>query len=63
MTELLQEEVTPAAIAAHLRRYLTDPTARAQLLAEMDAVNAALGEGRAAERAAKAVLASLPELG
>ena len=61
MPELLQEEVQPAAIAAHLQRYLTDPAARAQMLAEMDAVNAALGEGRAAERAAKAVLASLPE--
>ena len=61
MTELLQEEVTPAAIAAQLRRLLTEPVARAQLLAEMDAVNAALGEGRAAERAAKAVLASIPQ--
>ena len=57
MPELLQEEVQPAAIAGHLRRYLTDPGARAQILSEMDAVNAALGEGRAAERAAQAVLA------
>ena len=60
MPELLQEEVQPAAIVAHLRRYLADPAARAQILAEMAAVNSALGEGRAAERAAKAVLASLP---
>lgn len=58
MPELLQEEVKPATIAAHLRRYLTDPAARAQIVAEMDAVNALLGEGRAAERAAQAVLAS-----
>jgi lipid-A-disaccharide synthase len=61
MPELLQEEVRPAAIAAHLRRFLADPAARSQMLAEMDAVNAALGEGRAAERAAAAVLSSLPE--
>ena len=61
MPELLQEEVQPAAIAAHLQRYLTDPDARAKLLAELDAVNAALGEGRSAERAARAVLASPPE--
>ena len=60
MPELLQEEVTPAAVAAQLRIYLTDPAVRAQLLADMDSVNAALGEGRAAERAAKAVLASKP---
>jgi lipid-A-disaccharide synthase len=59
MPELLQEEVTPDAVAAALRRYLTDDAARAQLLAEMDAVNAALGEGRAPERAARAVLATL----
>lgn len=58
MPELLQEEVTPEAIAAHLRRYLTDPAACTQMRAEMDAVNAALGEGRAAERAARAVLAT-----
>ncbi|MEI6211898.1 MAG: lipid-A-disaccharide synthase [bacterium] len=60
MPELLQAEVQPAAIAAHLRRYLTDPAARAQILTEMDAVNAVLGEGRAPERAAQAVLDSLP---
>ena len=60
MPELLQEEVEPVAVAAHLRRYLTDPAARAQLQAEMDAVNAALGAGRAAERAAAAVLVSCP---
>ena len=56
MPELLQEEVTPTAVAAQLRRYLTDPAARAELQADMDAVNAALGEGRTAERAAQAVL-------
>ena len=60
MPELLQEEVTPAAVAAQLRIYLTDPAARAQLLADMAGVNVALGEGQAAERAARAVLASLP---
>ena len=59
MTELLQEEVTPTAIASELRRYLTDPDARAQLLAEMDAVNAALGEGDAPARAATVILAML----
>jgi lipid-A-disaccharide synthase len=58
MPELLQEEVTPMTLAALLRLYLTDPAARSQLLAEMDAVNATLGEGKAAERAARAVLDS-----
>lgn len=59
MTELLQEEATPEAIASELRRVLTDPAARAQLLAGMDAVNAALGSGGAPARAAAAVLESL----
>jgi len=60
MPELLQEEVTPAAIAGKLRLYLTNPEVRSHLLDEMKLVNAALGEGRAAERAAQAVLASVP---
>ena len=59
MRELLQEEVTPAAVARQLQFYLTEPDVRSHLLNEMDLVNAALGEGRAAERAARAVLASL----
>jgi lipid-A-disaccharide synthase len=58
MPELLQEEVTPEAIAAHLRRYLTDPAARAQMLAELEAVNHALGSAGTAARAAQAVLNS-----
>ena len=59
MPELLQEEITPVAIASQLELYLTDPEVRSNLLDEMNLVNAALGEGRAAERAARAVLASV----
>jgi lipid-A-disaccharide synthase len=56
MPELLQEEVTPAAVAAHLRRFLEDAEERHRMLGQMDAVNAALGEGGVAARAARAVL-------
>lgn len=59
MPELLQEEVTPQALSEHLRRYLSDPAARGRLLMEMDAVNATLGEGGVADRAAAAVLSTL----
>ncbi len=59
MPELIQKDLTPERLAAELRHYLTDPVARAQMLADMDAVNAALGEGRAAERAATAILGAL----
>lgn len=59
MPELLQRDLTPAALAAQLARLLTDDTARRDMLAGMDAVRTALGGGDAATRAATAVLACL----
>ncbi len=59
MPELLQGQLTPTALAGHLRRLLTDEAARRTMIEAMEAVNGALGEGRAAERAAAAVLATL----
>jgi len=56
MPELIQHDLTPARLAAELHRYLTEPTARGQILADMDEVNTKLGEGRATERAAAAIL-------
>lgn len=58
MPELLQEEVTPAAVAAHLGRFLADADTRRRMLAEMDTINATLGEGGVAARTARAVLDS-----
>lgn len=59
MPELLQGQLTPTALAAHLRRLLTDEAARRAMDEAMEAVNRSLGEGQAAERAAAAVLATL----
>jgi lipid-A-disaccharide synthase len=59
MPELLQQHFTPAALAARLKRYLTDPAERAKVLADYEAVATALGSGDSAARAAKAVLATL----
>lgn len=52
MPELLQDAFTPERLAGLLHRYLTDPAAHAQALADLDAANALLGEGNASERAA-----------
>lgn len=59
MPELIQHDLSPAALAGWLKKYLTDAAARNQALAEYDAVNASLGSGQTAERAAEAVLATL----
>lgn len=59
MPELIQGALTPAALAAHLERYLADPAARAEAIAGLDEANRALGAGGAAENAARALLAGL----
>ena len=56
MPELIQHDLSPAALAAALKTYLTNPAEREKVLAEYDAVNAALGGGGTAERAAAGVL-------
>ncbi|MDD5706353.1 MAG: lipid-A-disaccharide synthase [Kiritimatiellae bacterium] len=63
MPELIQRDLTPAALTERLERYLADPAARAAALADMDEVCRALGGGGAAGRAAGAILAGLPEMG
>jgi lipid-A-disaccharide synthase len=59
MPELIQGALTPAALAAHLERYLADPAARAEAIAGLDEASRALGAGGAAENAARALLAGL----
>lgn len=53
--ELLQDELTPQALAAELI-HLLEPQRRETMLLEMQAVNKALGGSGSARRAAKAVL-------
>jgi lipid-A-disaccharide synthase len=59
MPELLQHDLTPARLAAHLKPYLTDAGLRAATQAEYDAVNRSLGAGGASTRAATAILETL----
>ena len=59
MPELLQDAFTPEALAELLHRYLTDPAARDQSIADLDATNALLGAGNASGRAADAIVAEL----
>ncbi len=56
MPELIQNALTPDALSDLLATYLTDSTARERMLASLREVNALLGDGDAAERAARAVL-------
>lgn len=56
MPELIQGDLTPDTLSNALARYLTDGAAREAALADLRAVNAALGEGDSARRAARAVL-------
>ena len=57
MPELLQHDFTPERLADQLHRYLAEPTARAQAVAELDATNALLGSGNASGRAVEAMVA------
>ena len=54
--ELLQNEATPDAIAAHAIKMLNDPETRQQVKADLRSVRQALGEPGASERAARIVL-------
>ncbi len=62
MPELLQQALTPEALASHLNRFLTDPAARETALAGLDEVNARLGGGGALAAAAGAILREWPAL-
>lgn len=59
MPELLQEGMRAESVAEKLHAYLTDDAVRARALRDMDAANASLGEGNAAERAAEALIEGL----
>ena len=59
MPELLQYDFTPEKLSAALAAYLTDADARAKALAGLREANAALGDGNAAERAARVVLSAV----
>ena len=62
MPELIQDALTPDALSELLATYLTDSAVREKMIASLRAVNAALGDGDAAQRAARAVLeAVLPQ--
>jgi len=54
--ELIQDDFTPAAVAAEALRVLTDPAHAAAVRAELAAVRARLGTPGASRRAAEAVL-------
>ena len=56
MPELIQDALTPDSLSDLLATYLTDPAAREKMLASLREVNALLGDGDAADRAARAVL-------
>ena len=62
MPELIQDALTPDALSELLATYLTDSAVREKMIASLREVNAALGDGDAAQRAARAVLeAVLPQ--
>jgi lipid-A-disaccharide synthase len=50
--ELIQDDFTPAAVAAEVRRLLESPAARDEMKAELARVRESLGTGGAIERAA-----------
>jgi lipid A disaccharide synthetase len=60
MPELLQQALTPEALARQLHRFLTEPAAREAALAGLDEVNARLGGGGALAAAASAMLREWP---
>ena len=62
VTELMQDDFTPAAVAAEVRRLLENPAARQEMKAALAEVRASLGGGGAIERAAGVFAAMLPKL-
>jgi lipid-A-disaccharide synthase len=54
--ELIQDDFTPAAVAAHVVRLLRDPQERDAMRAELRAVRAKLGAPGASARAARSIL-------
>ena len=56
MPELIQDALTPEALSDLLAEYLTNAETRSRAIGMLREVNAALGGGDAAERAARAVL-------
>lgn len=59
--ELLQEDATAAAIAAHISRWIPETRARTDLLAELRRLPGLLGGGGAALRAARVVLNTMDQ--
>jgi lipid-A-disaccharide synthase len=59
--ELLQANVTPTKLAGELEPLISDDKVRADMLDALDRVNAQLGEGHAAEKAADAVISALQQ--
>lgn len=59
MPELLQHDLTPGNLAAHLKPYLTNAVLRAATQAEYDIINRSLGVKGASDRAAAAILETL----
>lgn len=57
MPELIQDDLNAEKLSDLLASYLTDTTVREKTIADLKAVNAALGDGNAAARAAQVVLA------
>jgi lipid-A-disaccharide synthase len=57
--ELLQEDATAAAIAAHLSRWIPETRARADMLTQLQQIPGLLGGGDAALRAARIVLETM----
>lgn len=56
MPELLQENFTSEKLAEHLYQFITNATLREQTISNLEATNALLGSGQAAERTARAIL-------
>lgn len=61
MPELIQQDFTPDRLADQLHLYLTNQDEREKALAGLREVNATLGSGNAAERAAHAILDAIPD--
>jgi lipid-A-disaccharide synthase len=61
--ELLQENLTGARLAALITELLSDEERLGTARRELSVVRAKLGEARASERAAQAILARLTEIG
>jgi lipid-A-disaccharide synthase len=60
VTELMQDDFTPTAVATEVRHLLENPAARQEMKASLAQVRASLGSGGAIERAADVFAAMIP---